>query len=43
MLVHFHHAAALHVHSAPGARIGWGRADCKDQIFDIDCSGVLEF
>ena len=34
MLVHFHHAAALHVHS-PGARTGCGRADCKDRIFDI--------
>src|SRR6516164_9803169 len=43
MLVHFHHAVALHVHSTSGARTRCGRADCKDRIFDIDCSGFFKF
>jgi hypothetical protein len=43
MLVHFHHAAALHIHSAAGCRAGCGCADCKDWIFDVDTSSFVEF
>src|SRR6516165_10125494 len=43
MLVHFHHAAALHLHSTAARSAGCSRTDCKDWIFDIDTSGFVEF
>src|SRR5262249_34600045 len=42
VLVHLHHAAALHFHSTPACGAGGGSADFKDRIFYLHHSRLAQ-